>query len=343
MVDFGIRKKTRRAAILRAPVDGMKLSGTKIMVYWNMEKKRVLFYFLLIAGFLVLLSMTLSSKILDNLDIFLQVNLLLLLLAFSLTNLNVIVKIYRWKYLCRLYGADVSYPDAAKTVIGSFFVAGITPAKVGDIIKAYIMKKRYSLPVMDGVSGILYERVFELILLFLVSLGVFYVGMSAKNYIILQLATFIVILIVIAYIFSDRLLYLAQRFLIRTKILAAGCEDLRIRKLAPKNALEVSVLTGLALGLEFIRLWLVALAFGFDMNIIHLSIFFSLAVLIGLLSQIPIGIGVVEGSLSVFLTDAGLPPFYAFAIVLVDRIISMYYVMIIGLIYYEWALKSAMD
>ncbi|MDO9325184.1 MAG: flippase-like domain-containing protein, partial [Methanoregula sp.] len=114
-------------------------------------------------------------------------------------------------------------------------------------------------------------------------------------------------------------------------------------KIPPINALEVFSLTGLALGLEFIRLWIVVQAFGFDMNIIHLSIFFSLAVLIGLLSQIPIGIGVVEGSLAVFLTDAGLPGYYAMGIVLVDRIISMYFVMVIGLIYYKWALKAAME
>jgi len=308
-----------------------------------MEKKSLIFYLLLVAGFFILIYLIISSKILDNLDIFSHVNFFLLLIAFSLTLLNIVVKIFRWKYLCKIYGTEIDYNDAGRIVVGSFFVSGITPAKVGDIIKAYIMKKKFSHPLMDGVASILYERVFELLLLFLVSLGVFYVGLSAKNYIIIQMATFIVIFIGIAYIFSDRILNLAQKFLMRTKILSAGCEDLKIRKIPPVNALEVFSLTGLALGLEFIRFWIVVLAFGFDMNIIHLSIFFSLAVLIGLLSQIPIGIGVVEGSLAVFLTDAGLPGYYAMGIVLVDRIISMYFVMVIGLIYYKWALKAAME
>ena len=308
-----------------------------------MEKKTVVFYSLLIAGFFILLYIVLTSKILNNLNIFSHVNIFLLVLAFSTTLLNVGVKIFRWRYLCKLYGAEIDYLNAGRIVIGSFFVSGITPAKVGDIIKAYITKKRFSLPLLDGVAGILYERVFELLLLFLVSLGVFYVGLSAKNFIIIQLALLIIIFIGIAYIFSDIILSLAQKFLIRTKILSAGCEDFKIRKISPVNALEVFSVTGLALSLEFIRLWLVVLAFGFDMNIIHLSIFFSLAVLIGLLSQIPIGVGVVEGSLSVFLKDAGLPGYYAFGIVLVDRLISMYFVMGIGLIYYKWALKAAME
>jgi uncharacterized protein (TIRG00374 family) len=167
--------------------------------------------------------------------------------------------------------------------------------------------------------------------------------MSAKNYIIIQLTSFILIFILIAYIFSDKILIWAQKFLTRTKVLKLEGDNLRIKKINPDQALNVFILTGIALCLEFLRLWIVTLAFGFNINIIHLSIYFSLAVLIGLLSQIPIGIGVVEGSLALFLTDAGLPPYYAFGIVLVDRVISIYFVMAIGLIYYKWALTSAME
>lgn len=308
-----------------------------------MEKKSVFFYGFLVLGVLILLYLIISSGILMNLDIFRQVNIYLLFLAFLLTNFNVLVKIYRWKYLCAAYGADIEYVESGKIVLGTFFVSGITPAKIGDIIKAYIMKKRHSLPVIDGISAILYERVFELLLLFLVSLGVFYVGLSAKNYIIIQLTSLILIFTLIAYLFSDKILLWAQKFLTRTKLVTVGGEDLKVKKIAPVQAFVVVSLTGFALGLEFLRLWLVVLAFGFDMNIIHLSIFFGLAVLIGLLSQIPIGVGVVEGSLALFLTDAGLSSYFAFGIVLVDRVISMYYVMAIGLIYYKWALKSAME
>jgi hypothetical protein len=308
-----------------------------------MEKKNLFFYGFLVAGILILLYLIISSGLPTNLDIFRQVNIYLLFLAFLLTNLNVLVKIYRWKYLSHAYGADIEYAESGKIVLGSFFISGITPAKIGDIIKAYLMKKRHALPVIDGVSSILYERVFELLLLFLVSLGVFYVGLSAKNYIIIQLTSLILIFTLIAYRFSDKILLWAQKFLTRTKLVTMSGEDLRVNKISPVQAFVVFCLTGFALGLEFLRLWIVVLAFGFDMNIIHLSIFFCLAVLIGLLSQIPVGIGVVEGSLALFLTDAGLPSYFAFGIVLVDRVISMYYVMAIGLIYYKWALKSAME
>jgi hypothetical protein len=308
-----------------------------------MEKKTVLFYVLLVVGLLLLAFMFVRSGLPQNLDIFRQVNAALLLLALLMTGANVVVKIARWKYLCHSYGKDISFQESGRIVISSFFVGGITPAKIGDIIKAYIMKKKHGLPLTDGVFSILYERAFELFTLFFVSLGLFYLGLSAKNYIFIQLTSLLLILLVIAYFFSDRLLLWGQRFLIRTKVVNLDGESPRIRKLAPARALVVFLLTGFALGLEFVRLWLVCLAFGYQLYITHLSVFFSLSALIGALSQVPIGIGVVEGSLSLFLTDAGLPPYYAFGIVLVDRALSMYFVALMGLFYYKWALKAAME
>jgi uncharacterized protein (TIRG00374 family) len=308
-----------------------------------MEKKTVVFYALLVVGLLLLAFMFARSGLLENLGIFREVNAALLVLALLMTCANVVVKIYRWKYLCSSYGREIGFGEAGRIVVSSFFVGGITPAKIGDLMKAYIMKRKHSLPLMDGIFCILYERTFEIFTLFFVSLGLFYLGLSAKNYIFIQITTFLLIFLGIAYFFSDRLLLWGQRFLIRTKVMDLGTENPRIQKIAPARALVVFLLTGFALGLEFVRLWLVALAFGYPMYITHLSVFFSLSALIGALSQIPIGIGVVEGSLTLFLTDAGMPPYYAFGIVLVDRILSMYFVALIGLFYYKWALTSAME
>ena len=117
-----------------------------------MEKKNLFFYGLFIVGVLILLYLIISSGLVTNLDIFRQVNIFLLFLAFLLTIFNVLVKIYRWKYLSVAYGADIEYAESGKIVLGSFFVSGITPAKIGDVIKAYIMKKRHALPVIDGIS-----------------------------------------------------------------------------------------------------------------------------------------------------------------------------------------------
>ncbi|NMB77576.1 MAG: flippase-like domain-containing protein [Methanomicrobiales archaeon] len=308
-----------------------------------MKLKDFLYYFLFAVGIVLILYLIISSKILENLDIFREVNYALLTLAFILTNLNVIVKIYRWQYISQLYECEIPFTESTKIVVGSFFVSGATPAKVGEIVKAYLMKKRHNLSLINGVSGILYERVFEIAILFLVSMGIFSLGLQEKNLIILQLTLALLVIFLIAYFFADQVAGLARNLINKTKIATIDSANLQFRKLAPKHALIIFLISAAAWILEFLRLWVVVKAFGFDLSLFQVSVFFSLAVLIGFLSQIPIGIGVFEGSLAFFLKEAGIPSYYAFGIALVDRVISMYYVMIIGLIYYKWALRSIMD
>ena len=304
---------------------------------------KFVFYGLFCVGLGILGYMILSSGVFTNLAIFAEVSIPLILAAFLLTNANILVKVFRWKYLTRSYGADISWTDAGKTTIGSFFFSGVSPGKIGDLVKAYVMKNRYKVPFSSGVSMILYERVFELVSVFLVSIGFLFIGLSAKYYVILEASLFFLLFMVVMYTFSDQATMVLSWILRKIPLVRMGEEEFRFKKLDISKALTVFIITGAALGLEFVRLWTVAVAFGYNLNIIHLSVFFSLSVLIGLLSQIPIGIGVVEGSLAIFLTEAGVPFEYAFAIVIADRIVSMYYVILLGAMYYRWTLHMSKD
>src|SRR5690606_31851835 len=79
---------------------------------------------------------------------------------------NIGTKIVRWRYLASSFGKDITWQDAGTVTIASFFFANITPGKVGDLFKAYFMKKVHGMPLIDGVSMIFYERFFELVILF---------------------------------------------------------------------------------------------------------------------------------------------------------------------------------
>jgi glycosyltransferase 2 family protein len=291
-------------------------------------------------GIIILASFLIESHIFQNGDAFISLNLPILVVAIIFTHITIILKIFRWKYICGVYGVPITFREAGKITIGSFFIAGISPGRVGDIIKADIMKIRYSLSYVDGISMVFYDRIFELIAILTVAGGIFLIGFSARYYLLFEATILILIFIGIVYVFSDRLIGVVQRFVQKRIKHLSKAGEIKIRKLPIFSAFTVFTLTGLALVSEFIRFWLVVYAFGYSVNIIPLSIFFSLAVLIGLISQIPLGVGVVEGSLILFLVDIGIPPANATAIVIVDRVIAMYYVLILGLLYYSLILKS---
>jgi hypothetical protein len=111
----------------------------------------------------------------------------------------------------------------------------------------------------------------------------------------------------------------------------------KIKKLKFSDIISVFIITACSLVLEFVRLWIVALAFGYALNPILLTIFFCLSIIAGLASQIPLGVGVMEASLGYFLILLGVSAMDSMAIVLTDRMISMYFVLVLGFICSKFA------
>ncbi|HNQ28569.1 MAG TPA: lysylphosphatidylglycerol synthase transmembrane domain-containing protein [Methanolinea sp.] len=299
-----------------------------------MNLRRLIYFTLAAVGIIILIIFIYRSGLYQNPGILLSINIPVLLLAFLFTQMTIFLKIKRWQYLCVQYNFPISLRESTEVVIASFFPAGVSPGRIGDFMKADFMKIKYSVPFRDGISMVFYERIFELIIIFLVAVGILFIGFSAKYYIILEFTLFLLIFLGVMYLFSDRFIHFFQN-IARKKFRIFNSDEIKIRKISPRIAFNVSLYTILALGCEFIRLWLVAYSFGYSLQIIHLSIFFSLAVLIGLLSQIPIGIGITEGSLSFFLMEMGVPYEIAVGIAVIDRAISMYFVILIGFFYYH--------
>jgi len=189
-----------------------------------------------------------------------------------------------------------------------------------------------------------YERFFELTILFLVAAGIVMIQLEAVTVITLVFTLLILFLLLIFYCKADFFIGLAEKVLVKLPIEKKAQElDLHIRKMLFPDIFTVFLITLLSLVLEFIRLWCVALAFGFFLNPIQLSIYMSLAFIIGLSSQIPLGVGAMEGSLNYFIATMGVPSAAAIAIVLVDRTISMYFALILGFIFSKFSFDALKD
>lgn len=299
-----------------------------------MNIRRLVYSILTITGIIVLIFFVYNSGFIQNPDIVLNLKFPSLLAAFLFTQITIFFKILRWQYLCFYYGVPITFRESLGIVIASFFPAGVSPGRIGDIMKADLMKIKYSLPYRDGISMVFYERTFELIAIFLIAIGVIFIGYSTKYSQILEFILFILIFLGIMYLYSDRVILIIQN-LTKKKLKIFNTEEIKIKKIPIFVALITFILTILALGCEFIRLWLVASSFGYSLPIFNLSIFFSLAVLLGLISQIPLGIGITEGSVSLFLREMNVPTENAVGIAVIDRAISMYFVTIIGFFYYH--------
>jgi len=290
---------------------------------------------LFIVGLLILAFFLYSSGLFENLDVFLEINIGLFFIAFLVSVVSIILKVFRWHYLSREYGQPLTLYEASVVSISGLFFANITPGKIGDLYKAYYMKKRYAMNFLDGASMIFYERFYELLILFAVAMLVF-VLVDIDNSMILVLLLALVILMGLYILYSkfDLIFGLAKKFLIRLPYIESQEDlDIHISKIDKRAIFWVIVISFASIFLEFVRLWIVTLAFGFKVDFVLLSVFFCLSIIIGLVSQIPLGVGVMEGSLTFFLEKLDIPSTIALAIVIADRVISMYFALFIGFIF----------
>jgi len=267
----------------------------------------------------------------------LSVNIPLLLLALGLSMGTIALRVYRWKFLSEKYNTAISWHDSSIVSIASLFYANITPGKVGDLYKAYYMQKRYALRFFTGISMIFYERFFELMILFLAASAIVFIELKGITVIILEVTAVLLLLLFFFYYKADFFLSLTEKCSSKIPLLKKIPADFKIEKLPFRDILAVFIITVFSLGSEFIRLWVVALAFGYTLNPLLLTIFFCLSIVAGLASQIPLGVGVMEASLGYFLILLGVASTNAMAIVLTDRLISMYFVLILGFIFAKFA------
>jgi uncharacterized protein (TIRG00374 family) len=302
------------------------------------NRRRWLSPLLLTIGLLILLYFLAQSNLAGQYRIILGIDPALFFLAFVLSLASIWVKVLRWQYLSRHYATIISPYHAALASVPSLFFANITPGKAGDLYKAYYMRTRHLLAYIHGVSMIFYERFSELALLFLIA-TLFLLSSADKGVVIVLEVTFVILLVLVAiYWRADRVLERLKRVIVRLPFTTPElCGDLRIQKLPAAPLAGVFALTLVSLSLEFVRLWVVVRALGYTLPILDAAVFLSVAVIAGLVSQIPLGVGVMEGSLVYLLRSAGLDPAGAMAIVLTDRMISMYFALVLGFVVSKFA------
>jgi len=305
----------------------------------SMSRQRIIQIVLFAIGILVLAYFIAGSGILDQYHIIatVQIPLLLVAIVFSLANIG--TKIVRWRYLASAFGKDISWQDAGTVTISSFFFANITPGKVGDLFKAYFMKKVHGMPLIDGVSMIFYERFFELVILFCTASLIAFTALEQTTLLVLEITLILLAGLLFIYFRLETVIRILQPILVKIPVvdISAGA-GVKIGRLPPVKILAVFLISLISLVFEFLRLGVVARAFGFMIPWLDAATSFSLSIIAGLVSQIPLGVGITEGSLAYLLRADGCPPVTAMAIVLTDRLISMYFALGIGLIFSKFAL-----
>jgi glycosyltransferase 2 family protein len=275
-----------------------------------------------------------------------QANPLLLVLALLAFYATFPVRAWRWRRLLD----NVSAPRMPIAVLAEIIFLGwfancIVPAKLGDAYRAYLLKLNAGVSFSTTIGTILAERIIDVVVLFLLMLAstslAFGRALPPQILVLLQLACALVVVVVIGLVSMRRLRPLVERLLpSRLHEQYARFEQGTLGSFRGLPA--VLALTGLAWSGEVARLYLVTASLGLGSIAPSVIVFVALAsALMTTLPLTPAGLGFAEGAIVGVLllaAGAGLAPgvdeHAAASIALLDRGISYWSLIVVGLVAY---------
>jgi uncharacterized protein (TIRG00374 family) len=221
--------------------------------------------------------------------------------AFGLAFGNYVLRFFKWQfYLAKLQIKDVGVVDSFLTFL-SGFVLTISPGKVGEVFKSYVLDETHGVPMPKTAPIVVAERITDLIgIIVLIVLGS--LGFSGG---FVPAAVGSILVGTLLGVIASRRASMAVIAFVRTlpgpfkKIgpkLEEAYESLTIL-VAPKNLIVPTFLSIAAWSLECFALSIIL--YGFDAHVpVALSVFFyATSTLAGAVIPVPGGLGVTETGL----------------------------------------------
>jgi len=270
-----------------------------------------------------------------------QINPAVFALAFVSYYLGYVFLGWRYKILLKNCGVDISIWRGTITCLMGAATNAALPTKVGDLYRAYLLRKYEQVPVGQGLGANMGERFLDLAFafssLFIISQFLFTWATQGSNIVIhliiasssslLGLITLVLILLLIP---ATRRLVLAI-FPGRTRLFMTGFIN-GVTGSLHHNWPWLILSTAMVWAAESLRLYFVTIALGVVMTIPQI-VFIVMATT--LLAAIPIsfsGLGLVEGGATSLLKLFRIDTALGLATIICDRLISFASVVVLGFI-----------
>ena len=244
----------------------------------------------------------------------------------------------RWARLLREGGADLGWRDLLRILMLGWFVNSLVPAKLGDLYRSYLVKRRFGISMSRTVGVVVAERLLDVIVVFGLLVGGGYVafGRTVLPDLWIVYATGAIFGLLMA-------IGLVAIYVLGPKIARFFPGEVRrIGRLFREGVLHsfralpvAAVLTLVIWGAEAMRLMFVLWALGLELpasGIIFVAVATSLLTTVPLT---PAGFGFVEIAMVYVLTEGfGLSQSSAVAVAVLDRAVSVFSVIVVGAIVY---------
>ena len=232
--------------------------------------------------------------------------------------------ILRWNLLLKKSGIIIPNTSSILIFMGGVSLS-IVPGKAGELIKSELLKIKFNIPRSKSVSIIIVEQVYSGIGLVITSLfGLYYFDLG----IYVTIGFSIIVFSFFLFLSSTKLFQKFSKIFTRIKFLEKFVENISESQLVLKNLIKgkfVAIMISLStLFWIFISsaVYFILVAFGINIfELFAIWTMYSSSIMLGFVSFLPVGIGVVEGSFAGFMAYRGIDISIALTLIIIVRLL----------------------
>lgn len=277
----------------------------------------------------------------------------------------------RWQILSKLADMDINIKKLLPMVLVGLAVNNITPSGRGggEPVRAYLLsKEKIEYRFEDSLATVVADRAldtfpFVVLAAITITAMALYFNFDLWLLVVMVVAVIVIVavLIILIYMcinpsFGNRvagwIIGLVRRFYkknseslennIREAI--SGFQETMKLLISNKRGLAYTLTLSFVIWIfEIIRVYLVFLAFGANVNLIVIGEVFIVACLVGMIPLLPGGLGAVDGLMIIFYSAAGISASISAAATVIERLISFWMTTIIGMVIMPYYGSSVLD
>ncbi len=257
-----------------------------------------------------------------------------LFLLFALTTTNYLFRFLKWDFFLKRAGVYLNLKDNLFVFFSGLSMI-ITPGKIGEIWKGWLIKDINGEELSKTVPVVIVERITDVLGLAILSLlGVFYYKQGIYLILLLLLLFSLFFAAIKSKTISNRIISKLETKMVKYAENVKTLHNAFEATMEPKGLIGMSLLSAFAWFFECLGMYIVILGFKESINITLATFIFSFASLAGAVSMIPGGLGVVEATISGLLQFFGFMPALSVGIAIIIRFGTLWYGAIMGLSVY---------
>ncbi len=248
--------------------------------------------------------------------------------------INYCVRFLKWDYYLSLIKVKVKKIDSF-SIFMSGLVMSVTPGKMGEFLKSYLVKEINNTPVSKTLPIIFAERITDFVSLLFLAL----IGAYVYNYgrgVVIGVSVFFILIVVIL---SNKkialpILKLLEKNSFLQKHLSSihNAYESSYQLLQPLPLLKMSLLSLGSWFFECLGYYIILINFGLDVSLLWATFCYGFATIVGAITMLPGGLGVTEGSLTFLLIQKGSPKEIAVTSTFIVRIVTLWFAVLVGVI-----------